>query len=91
MSVYRLDPINPTDPDWRELSTHVETLWVAAPNDGRARDIAANKTLVLVARTPLRTKRFSPWLEAKMAHCSLDSSRPEMKDGEVATSSGKRI
>jgi hypothetical protein len=74
MSVYRLDPINLNDPCWQASSVK-ELLFVGANNDKEAREFAAQQTTAMVSPARFAAKLHSPWLDAKITSCVLESSK----------------
>jgi hypothetical protein len=90
LSVYRLDPINFTDPCWQASSVK-ELLFVGANNDNAAREFAAQKTTMMVPRARFPAKLHSPWLDAKITSCGLETSKHDVAEGQVVTASGRPL
>jgi hypothetical protein len=93
MLTYRLDPINPSDPQWDALSTIKQMVWVSAPHGGKARDLVAGKTAKLTPTTRYAPKQVaqSPWLDDKMATCVLDTAKAGVPEGAVMLANGQTL
>ena len=91
MMVFRLEPISATlDSDSWKDSTHKETLWASAEDEGAARDLAANATSGSKVRSGFPKIPPSPWRNADLVSCTIDPSR-KVADGTVVTANGKQI
>ena len=92
MSVYRLDPINLTDPSW-ELSSVKEAVWAGAQTPMAARDLVALKALRAMQR-PLGSPKpipASPCYEDKVTSCILYPEKKDIPEGTAMTLQGRSL
>jgi len=91
MSVYRLDPINLTDPSW-ELSSVKEAVWAAAATDSAARELVSHKTIHSMRKLPdFQPIPNSPWLNDKVTSCVLYPGKKDIQEGNVMTLQGRSL
>ncbi len=86
MNVYRLDPIDPDHPSWRN-STEQEGVWVAGLTPKDARDLVADKT-----RTDkVGADATSPWRDERVTSCVLEPSVTHILPGSVVRGDGSLV
>jgi hypothetical protein len=91
MSVYRLDPIDMDDLCW-QVSTEKKPLWASAATPATARELAAIKTTELHAPTRLFAPiPLSPWLDERLATCTVDTSKGDIPVGTVIRADGSVV
>jgi hypothetical protein len=87
VSVYRLEPLNLNNPQWR-LASYLKVVWVSADTSGDARSIAAAKTMVSREGVSFAPKLASPWLEETLSTCVLDTAKGDLPKGAAVTEDG---
>jgi hypothetical protein len=90
--VFRLDPIDPNNPVWAELSTISHAVLTRADSAGKARQVVANKTVV--GRTPKEPHApipRSPWLDDKLSLCVMQTNEHDIAEGAVVGLDGREL
>jgi hypothetical protein len=89
MSIYRLEPLYPNNPQWWLAATYGKVVWVAADSPDEARAIIARKTAIVREAASFASRLPSPWLEEDLARCVPDLEMDEMPPGTAMTEKGK--
>ena len=84
MSIYRLDPIDPGHPSWKN-SDEKDTVWAGAPTPQDARDLVAAKTALGGPGAE------SPWRNERVTSCALEPTMWQVSAGTVVREDGSRV
>ncbi len=87
MNVYRLDPIDPGDPSWRN-SVEKDSVWAGAATPNDARKLVAEKTR-LDAQGAAGLE--SPWRDAALTSCVGEPSMTHIRAGTVVRADGSLV
>ncbi len=87
MNIYRLDPIDPKHPSWKN-STEKDSVWASAATPEEARDLVADKTR-LGAPTAIGLK--SPWQDEAVTSCVWEPSMTHIQAGTVVRTDGSVV
>ncbi|MGA2793230.1 MAG: hypothetical protein ABSE69_06790 [Roseiarcus sp.] len=87
MNIYRLDPIDPNDPSWRN-SVEKECVWAGAPTPNDARKLVADKTRP-DAHGAAGLK--SPWQDEALTSCVWEPSMTHIRAGAVVRADGSLV
>ncbi|MGO8800394.1 MAG: hypothetical protein ACLQE9_03170 [Roseiarcus sp.] len=87
MNVYRLDPIEPGDPSWRN-SIEKDSVWAGAATPGEARRLVADKTR---PDTREAAGLKSPWLDEALTSCVWQPSMTLIRGGTVVRADGSQV
>lgn len=87
MNVYRLNPIDTSDPSW-QYSKEKDTVWTCAPTPEAARELVASKTGFADFAALGVT---SPWRDEKVTSCVAEPTMSYPQSGEVSREDGSRV
>ncbi len=83
MAIWQLDPIDPTDHDWR-ASTYSRRVIVRAPTEERARHIATLAFGITPQHIPGMEVPLIPWDYRNLVECQKIEAGPYQEEGAEA-------
>lgn len=84
MTIYQLDPIDPTHTSWQG-SDEQNSVWVNAASPEEARALVADKTGRTASGAP------SPWLDPTVTSCTVHFPVRDIAPGTVVREDGSRV
>jgi hypothetical protein len=90
MPVFRLEPIDVSDPCWA-FSHEKEPIWAEAGDAWSAREVAATKALQAIKMEPGIPIPISPWQNEKLTLCVRDPSIRDLSPGDVVRADGSEV
>ncbi len=87
MNIYRLDPIDPGDPSWRN-SIEKDSVWAGAATPSDARQLVADKTR---PDTREAAGLKSPWQDEALTSCVREPSLTHIRAGTVVRADGSQV
>ena len=83
MAIWQLDPINPSDHNWR-ASTYAGRVTIRAPDEQRARQIACYAFGIAAEVIPGMEVPITPWEYGHLVKCERTEAVAHSEDGEDA-------
>ncbi len=82
MPIWKLTPMNPTDPNWRR-SAHCEAAIIRAPSERIARSVAVIAFSIAAQMIPGEPMFYCPWPDRELVQAEQIDDPRWVEDGDV--------